>query len=398
MSADVLIVGGGLAAQRCCETLRKGGFGGSISISCAEAHRPYDRPPLSKAVLAGTTPVADVAFRPAAWYEAQGVELLLGRPAAALDLDAHQVTLDDGTLLSYGRLLIATGSEPRHLELLEGRSNVHYLRTADDADRLRGTLHPGTRLLIIGAGFIGQEIAATARGIGAAVTVLEALPAPLGRLLGDEVGGWFAEMHREEGVDLRCSTTAAGIIDGPDGRVVAIATGDGHELGCDEVVVGIGVVPSDSWLYGSGLGGGHAGVEVDHDGRTNNPDVYAAGDVARAFDPRVGAHVRTEHWEAAGRMGAAAGKAMLGLEVPPAPLASFWSDQYGVRIQYLGYAEEADSMTVDGDPALRDFSVLWTRAGEPVAGLLVGRPRALASMRGAITQTFKPIAERNLAP
>ena len=398
MNFEILIAGGGLAAQRCCETLRKGGFEGTIGMACLEALPPYDRPPLSKGVLAGTIPVSDLAFRPGSWYEEQRVALLLGRPAASLEADAHRVSLEDGTVVGYEQLLIATGSHPRRLALLEGRPNVHYVRTTEDTARLRASLGAGTRLLIIGAGFIGMEIAATARGLGAAVTVLEALPSPLGRLLGEEIGDWFAGMHREEGVDIRCSTTAAALVEEPDGRVRAIVTGDGHELGCDEIVVGIGVAPADGWLYGTGLGGAHAGVEVDHEGRTAEPDIYAAGDVARAFDPRVGAHVRTEHWEAAARMGPAAGKAMLGLDVPPPPLASFWSDQYGSRVQYLGYAEEADSMTIDGSTAERNFTVLWTRAGEPVAALLVGRPRALAAMRAAINDTFQPILERNLAP
>lgn len=395
MSASILIAGGGLAAQRCCETLLKDGYDRPISIACGEPRAPYDRPPLSKAVLAGRITVADIAFRPADWYAEQGVELLLGRRATSLDVAAHEVTLDDGTTATYEQLLVATGSEPRRLELFEGRPNVHYMRTADDALRLHATLRSGTRLLIIGAGFIGQEVAATARAMGATVTMLEALPSPLGSLFGDEIGGWFAAMHREEGVDLRCSTTAADIIAADDGRVSAVVTGEGHDIGCDEIVVGVGVVPADAWLYGTGLGGAHVGVEVDQAGRTSAPDVYAAGDVARAFDPRVGAHVRTEHWEAAARLGAAAARAMLGLDVPLAPLASFWSDQYSVRVQYLGYAGEADAMSIDGDPACRDFTVLWTRDGRPVAALLVGRPRAMPAARRAISETFEPILERS---
>ncbi len=398
MSAGILIAGGGLAAQRCCETLLKGGHDRPIRIVCAEPRAPYDRPPLSKAVLAGRITIADVAFRPADWYEEQGVELVLDRRATSLDVAAHEVTIDDGTTTAYEQLLVATGAEPRRLELFEGRPNVHYMRTADDAMRLHATLRPGARLLVIGAGFIGQEVAATARAMGATVTMLEALPSPLSRLFGDEIGGWFAAMHREEGVDVRCSTTAAGIVAGGDGRVSAVATGDGHEVGCDEIVVGVGVVPADGWLYGTGLGGAHVGVEVDQVGRTSAPDLYAAGDVARAYDPRVGAHVRTEHWEAAARLGAAAARAMLGLDVPVAPLAGFWSDQYGVRIQYLGYADEADAMSLDGDPARRDFTALWTRDGLPVAALLVGRPREVPAVRRAINQTFDPILERSPSP
>jgi 3-phenylpropionate/trans-cinnamate dioxygenase ferredoxin reductase subunit len=394
MSAGVLIAGGGLAAQRCCETLRKQGYADPIRVLCAEARAPYDRPPLSKAVLAGTTPSADVAFRPTDWYAAHAVELTLGRAAASLDVPSSVVVLDDGTVVQYEHLLVATGSEPRRLELLAGAANVHYLRTADDADRLHARLGPDVRLVVIGAGFIGQEVAATARGLGATVTVLEALPAPLSGIFGEAIGGWFADTHRRQGVDVHCSTTASHVVTDPAGRVVTLITGEGHEIPCDEVVVGIGVMPSDAWLYGSGLGGGHVGVEVDESGRTSVAGVFAAGDVARPFDPRVGAHVRTEHWESAARLGAAAARSMLGLEAQAAPLASFWSDQYGTRIQYLGYAQEADAMTVDGDPATADCAVTWTRAGEPVAALLIGRPRQMPAARRSIETTFQPILER----
>jgi NADPH-dependent 2,4-dienoyl-CoA reductase/sulfur reductase-like enzyme len=398
MSAGVLIAGGGLAAQRCCEALRKARDERPIRMICAEGHAPYDRPPLSKGVLAGTVEIGEIAFRASDWYEEQRVELLPGRSATALDPGARTVSLDDGAELAYEQLLIATGAVPRRLELLQGHANVHYLRTADDAIRLRHALGPGRRLVVIGAGFIGQEVAATARGLGAEVVMLEALPTPLGRMLGDEIGAWFATLHRDHGVDVRCSTTAAEAVVGADGRVTALITGEGHTIGCDEIVVGIGVMPADEWLYGSGLGGGHVGVEVDVGGRTAAPAVFAAGDVARPFDQRLGAHVRTEHWEAAARQGAGAARAMLGLEVPTPPLASFWSDQYGVRVQYLGYAAEADAVAIEGDSAGPDLRAVWTREGRAVAALLVGRPREMPALRRAIDETFEPIIDRSVTP
>ena len=398
MSAGVLIAGGGLAAQRCCEALRKAGDERPIRVVGAEAHAPYDRPPLSKGVLAGALDTGELSFRPAQWYAEHRVELLLGRSAAALDPTAHALTLDDGTILAYEQLLIATGALPRRLELLDGRANVQYLRTVDDAARLSRAIVPGTRLVVIGAGFIGQEVAATARGLGAEVVMLEALPVPLGRMLGDEIGAWFSALHRDHDVDVRCSTSAVDAVIGADGRVTGLITGEGHAIDCDEIVIGIGVLPADQWLYGSGLGGGHIGVEVDEAGRTATPDVFAAGDVARPFDQRVGAHVRTEHWEAAARLGAAAGRAMLGLDVPAAPLASFWSDQYGVRIQYLGYAAEADAVVIDGDGSGADLRAVWTREDRPVAALLVGRPREMPALRQAIDETFQPIIDRSHTP
>lgn len=386
MKTHIVIAGGGLAAQRAVETLRRNGHEGPVTVLCGEPLRPYDRPPLSKDVLAGDTDAASLTFRPDEWYAEQEIELRLGRHAVGLEPDAHKVVLDDGDELGYDRLLIATGSEARRFELLDGRPNVLSLRTAGDARELRAMLVEGARLVIVGAGFIGMEVAATARKLGVQVTMLEAMPQPLVGLLGEDLGAWFADMHRAEGVDVRCLTTATDIVEGPDGRVDALITGHGDQIDCDAVVVGIGVLPADGWLAGSGLGPG--GVEIDAAGRTAVPDVFAAGDVARPFDERVGARVRSEHWEAAGRQGMSAAKAMLGLDVPPPPIASFWSDQYGMRVQQVGYPHLADGQEEDGDRAARDFTVTWTRGGAPVGGLLVGRPRGLPALRQAVEATF----------
>lgn len=385
-SSHIVIAGGGLAAQRAIETLRRNDHTGPITVICAEPLRPYDRPPLSKGVLAGETEAAELTFRSDDWYRERNVELRLGRHAVGLEPADHRLVLDDGDELAYDRLLVATGSEARRFELLDGRPNVLSLRTASDARELRRRLTPGARLVIVGAGFIGQEVAATARKLGAHVTMLEAMPQPLVGLLGEDLGGWFADLHRAEGVDVRCLTTATSIVEGPGGRVDALVTGHGDQIDCDVVVVGIGVVPADGWLAGTDLGPG--GIEIDAAGRTAVPDVFAAGDVARPFDERVGARVRSEHWEAAGRQGIAAAKSMLDLDVPMPPIASFWSDQYGMRIQQLGYPHLADDRHEDGDRDARDFSVTWTRDGAPVGGLLVGRPRALPALRKAVEATF----------
>ncbi len=379
MSAHIVIAGGGLAAQRCCETLRRAGHRGRITLVCAEPVVPYDRPPLSKGVLAGELDPEALALRPPGWYADHGVELLLGRAAAALHAERHELELCDGGVLGYDRLLIATGAEPRPLPLFDGAPNAHLLRTAADAGRLRDALRPGRRLIVVGAGFIGQEVAATARALGVEVTVLEAMDAPLTGLLGHELGSWFADLHREEGVDLRCGVTAVGTRRDHRGRITGVATADGHTLACDLVLCGIGVTPADGWLAGSGLGGG--GVECDPAGRTALPDVFAAGDVARPYDPLAGAHGRSEHWEAAARKGAAAARAMLGAPDAAAPLSSFWSDQYGLRVQYVGHASLGETFELDGAVTSRDFAAVWRRRSRPVAALLVGRPRALPAMR-----------------
>lgn len=376
----VVIVGGGLAAQRCAETLRRRGYEAPVRIVCAEPEAPYDRPPLSKAVLAGSAADESTAFRAPDWYEEQEVELRLGAPAERLEPEAHRLVLAGGEELRYGKVLIATGGEPRRLPFLAGFENVHYLRTLADARRLRGELRPGTRLAIVGAGFIGQEVAATATGLGAEVTIVEALEVPLAPILGAELGRWFADLHREEGVRLLTGAMLQSA-EGVD-RVERLLLADGTAVECDVVLVGIGTVPATAWLQGSGLG--ERGVEVDNGGRTGVPDVYAAGDASIPYDHRFGAHARTEHWDAAAWQGAAVARAMLGEEPGVPPLPSFWSDQFGVRIQCVGHPHHGEAVLVEGDPADRDFEAVFVRDGHPVAGLTVARPRAIPALRKRI--------------
>jgi len=380
MDPGVLIVGGGLAGQRCAETLRRRGYDGRVRMLCAEREQPYDRPPLSKGVLAGSAAEATTAFRPAGWYAENEVELLLGVRAAGLEAGAHLVFLEAGEPVPYGKLLIASGGEPRRLPFLEGFENVHYLRTLADARRLRTSLAPGARLAIVGAGFIGQEVAATALGLGAEVTMVEAIEVPLAPILGTELGRWFANLHQEEGVRL----LTGALLEGAEGagRVERLRLADGTRIECDAIVVGIGTVPATGWVAGSGLG--ERGVEVDGAGRTAAPDVFAAGDASVPFDHRFGVHARTEHWDAAAWQGAAAARAMLGEEAGTPPLPSFWSDQHGVRIQSVGHPHLGDSVLIEGNPAARDFEAVCVREGRPVAGLAVGRPRSIPALRKRI--------------
>jgi len=388
--AGVLIIGGGLAGQRCAEALRRSGYENSIRIVCAEPDSPYDRPPLSKELLAGSIGAEEVSFRPNWWYMEKQVELLLGCRAQSLNAAERTVILDDGSRLRYGKLLIATGSVARSLPFLEGYGNVHSLRTLADASRLRQELVEGSRLAIVGAGFIGQEVAATARAAGVEVTVIEALPTPLAGILGEEVGSWFADMHRDEGIDMRLSA----MIEGARGKdsVEELLLAGGGRVACDSVLVGVGSAPATGWLRGSGLD--ETGVRTDIAGRTRLPDVYAAGDAAASFDPRFGVHSRTEHWDAASWQGSAVAKAMLGGYPGTPPLPSFWSDQYGLRIQYVGHAHHADGVFFEGDPLERDFVAVFTRNAVPVAGLAVGRPRSVPELRRRIDRGHFPAAPR----
>jgi 3-phenylpropionate/trans-cinnamate dioxygenase ferredoxin reductase subunit len=360
----IVIAGGGLAAQRFTERIRREGWDGPIRIVCDEPVAPYDRPPLSKEFLAehGAEPPL---FRAADWYADNDVELLFGDRAVALHPQTNELELRSGTRLPYDRLLIATGAEPRRIPAAR---DAHYLRSLADAERLRSALRPGVRLAVVGAGFIGQEVAATARKLGAEVTLIEALPAPLMHILGRRVGDWFTGLHREEGVDVRLGAAVESFTPG------RLTLADGGTVEYDELLVGIGVRPATAWVAGSGLD--PAGIQADAAGCTAIPDVFAAGDCT----------VGCEHWEAAAHQAAGAAQAMLGKSPRPAPLAGFWSDLYGLRLNWLGDATAADDVTIEGNTAERDFAATWTSNGKPVAGLLVNRPRGVPELRKLMTE------------
>jgi NADPH-dependent 2,4-dienoyl-CoA reductase/sulfur reductase-like enzyme len=377
----IVIVGGGLAGQRCAEALRRNGSDRAIRVVCAESHRPYDRPPLSKQLLTDTSRDGTLAYRPAEWYATQSVDLLLGVRATGLDPGGRRLSLSDQTELRYAQLLICTGSRPRSLPVLSGYENVSVLRTVDDARGLRDVLATRPRLGVVGAGFIGLELAATARGLGVEVSLLEAAPCPLAGVLGIELGQWFARLHRTEGVDVRTGVTIERV-EG-DGAVRALRLSDGSVVEVDHVVVGVGVEPEVDWLDRSGLDASH-GIAIDGWGRTAIDGVFAAGDAAATFDASAGCHVPGSHWEAAGRQGACVGRVMLGIDPGVQPLTSFWTDQYGMRIQYVGHGRHADSIEIDGDPESRNFTATYRRAGRVIAALLVDRPRALPAVRNLI--------------
>jgi NADPH-dependent 2,4-dienoyl-CoA reductase/sulfur reductase-like enzyme len=372
MSAGVVIVGAGLAGQRCCEALRARGWEGPIRLVGDEEHAPYDRPPLSKGLLAGTTEACEVALRPPGWHAEHGVELVLGVRATGLDPGGREVLLAGGRRLRYDALVVATGGVPRLLPGLRGRANVHVLRTLDDALALRAALAPSVRLAVVGAGLVGLEVAATARALGAAVTVVEAAPAPLAAVLGERIGCWLAEMQRAAGVEVLTGVAVEAVQGGA--RVSALRLGDGRRVACDTVLVAVGMAPATGWLDGCGLPAG--AVAADPEGRTLVPHVYAAGDVRGAG-----------HWEMAARQGATVAATILGVPAPAAPPAAFWSDQHGVRLQFAGTAAGHDRVEVEGDPLAGDACALFHRGGRLVGGLLVGRPRDLPALRRRLEQT-----------
>lgn len=380
MSRGIVIAGGGLAAQRCAETLRRGGYDGRVRMICAEPLRPYDRPPLSKAALAAGHDDDDaLSFRAAGWYDDKWIELMLGATAVGLDARRRSIALADGGIVAYDQLLIATGSRALLPPPLRGLSNVTTLRTLGDARALRGAFAAGGPVVVVGAGFVGQEVAAAARRAGVAVTLVEAMPAPL-LSLGGTMGRWFADLHSAHDVDVVLGRRVVGV-EGA-GRAEAVLLDDGRRLPCAHVVVGVGVAPATAWTAGNGLG--DRGVQVDALGRTAVENVFAAGDAAATFDPVIGEHVPGAHWEAAARQGAAAARAMLGAAAAPAAQASFWSDLYDVRLQVVGRAALADDAAVDGDLDARDFTVTYTRAGAPVAVLLANRPQELPRARALL--------------
>ena len=377
----VVLAGGGLAGQRCAETLRRSGYDGPIRMVCGELHPPYDRPPLSKEALIHGARAGELSYRTAAWYAEHAVDLLLGVAAAGLEPDRRRLRLSAGGSLQYSRLLIATGARPRLLPELSGYDNVSVLRTVEDAERLRAALADRRPLVLIGGGFIGLEIASAARALDVPVTLVEAAPCPLEPMLGRRLGGWFARLHAEEGVDVRTGTGVDRVIGGANVRGLRLTNGAVIEAG--HVVVGIGVTPAVEWLREAGLAPG-AGVPVDAHGRTAVEDVYAAGDAAATFHPGWRRHIPGSHWEAAGRQGARAARLMLGLRPLPAALTSFWTDQYGLRIQFIGHRRPGDELTVDGDVAGRAFTATFSRAGRPAAALLVNQPHRLPAIRSAI--------------
>ncbi|MEU6098665.1 FAD-dependent oxidoreductase [Streptomyces sp. NPDC047079] len=377
-----VIVGGGLAGAKAAETLRAEGFSGRVILICDERDHPYERPPLSKGYLLGKEERESVFVHEPSWYARNDIELHLGQTVDAIDREAKTVRFgDDGTLVRYDKLLLATGAEPRRLDIPgTDLAGVHHLRRLAHAERLKGVLtslgRDNGHLVIAGAGWIGLEVAAAAREYGAEVTVIEPEPTPLHAVLGPELGSLFAELHSEHGVRFRFGVRLTEIV-GQDGVVLAARTDDGDEHPAHDVLAAIGAAPRTGLAEAAGLeiadrahGGG---VVVDERLRTSDPDIYAAGDIASLHHPLFGTRLRVEHWANALNGGPAAARAMLGREVTYDRVPYFFSDQYDVGMEYSGWAPPGsyDQVVLRGDAGKRHFIAFWLKKGRVLAGMNV---------------------------
>jgi len=364
-----VIAGASLAGAKAAETLREEGFEGRVVLVGAERERPYERPPLSKEYLRGEAGREKVYVHGEDFYADQRIELRSGRTAVGLDTTADELVLDDGERLGYDRLLLATGAEPRRIEVpgaeLDG---VVYLRTVEDSDALRERLDRGGTAVVVGAGWIGAEVAASARQKGLDVTVVDPLSVPLERVLGAELGAVYGDIHRDHGVRMLMGTGVEAF-EG-DGAVERVRTSDGQVLECDFVVVGIGVQPRIELATAGGLAVGD-GILVDERLQTSAPGVFAAGDVANAPHPFYGERIRVEHWHNALEQGPAAARSMLGGTTVYDRLPYFFSDQYDVGMEYSGYAGKWDRVVFRGDPASREFIAFWLAGDRVLAGMNV---------------------------
>ena len=385
----IVIVGSSLAGLRAAETLRQQKFDGRIVMVGAEDRAPYDRPPLSKKVLSGEWDAERVVLRKPDDLTALNLEWKLGSPAVGLDTTERVVSLASGESVSFDGLIIATGGVVKRLPNQPSWRGVHTLRTLDDSLALREDLTEGRRVVVIGAGFIGLEVAATARGRGCDVTVLEGLVAPMIRGLGAEMGRNAALVHEDNGVGLRFGVRVSGLVEGEPGVVAGVALESGEVVPADVVLVGIGVAPSTDWLANSGLTI-RDGVVCDRSLNAGVPGVYAAGDVCRWQNDLFDREMRVEHWTTASEQGAAAARNLLAVArgEEPKPFIDvpfFWSDQFTARIQFVGRAEGGENVSiVVGSPEERQFVALYESEGRLVAALGVSRPRQLMPFRKLI--------------
>lgn len=368
----VVIVGGGLAGAKTAEALRVRGFSGGVTLLAAEPHLPYERPPLSKGYLAGDASFDEVIVHPEDWYRDNDIDLRRGTRATAIDATGHRVHLGDAATIGYDKLVLATGAQPRRLRLTgTDAREVHYLRTREDSDAIRSRFGDGRRLVVVGGGWIGLEVAAAARGAGTHVTILEAAELPLLAVLGPELARVFADLHRANGVELRLGARIEAITTEHGAAVGVRLTGD-TTVGADAIVVGVGVAPDLALAEAAGLELDN-GVLVDASLRSSDPDIYAVGDIANHDHPVLGHRVRVEHWATALNQPATAAASLLGDAVTYTDLPYFFSDQYDLGMEYVGHAprDSYDQVVVRGDLAKREFVAFWLADGRIKAAMNV---------------------------
>jgi 3-phenylpropionate/trans-cinnamate dioxygenase ferredoxin reductase subunit len=367
-----VIVGAGLAGAKAAQALREQGFTGSLTLIGDEQNRPYERPPLSKGYLMGTAERDSVFVHDEDFYAQNAIELELGVAATGIDRSGRTVALAGGRIVRYDKLLLATGAQPRELALADAdTAGLYYLRNLEDSDRLRLVFAHGIKLVIIGAGWIGLEVAAAARQAGAAVTVLERAELPLLRILGPEVAAVFADLHRDHGVELRLKTVTARITTA-GGRVCGVELADGTQIAADAVLAAVGVQPRTSLAEQAGLTLDN-GILTDQHLSSSDPDILAVGDVANAYHPVLGTHLRVEHWANALKQPETAAATMLGRDASYTDLPYFFTDQYDLGMEYVGYTEPGgyDELVVRGDLRTREFIAFWVSAGRVRAGMNV---------------------------
>jgi 3-phenylpropionate/trans-cinnamate dioxygenase ferredoxin reductase subunit len=364
-----IIVGASLAGAKAAEELRASGFDGQLLLVGAEAERPYERPPLSKDHLRGESEREKAFVHPEGFYEEHEIELVLGHQASALDAGLNTLTLDDGRALGYDKLLLSTGAEPRRIAVagadLDG---IYYLRTLADSEALQARLRQGGHVAVVGAGWIGSEVAAAARQMGAEVTLIDPLELPNERIFGQEIGWFYRDVHAEHGVQLALGEGVEAF-EG-DAALTAIRTSGGRLIECDFAVVGIGVVPRIELARTAGLEVEN-GVVVDERLQSSAGDVFAAGDVANAWHPFYRRRIRVEHWANALNQGPAAARAMLGEPVSYDRIPYFFSDQYEIGMEYSGFATEWDQVVFRGDRDTAEFIAFWLKDGRVLAGMNV---------------------------
>ncbi|WP_255450458.1 NAD(P)/FAD-dependent oxidoreductase [Skermania sp. ID1734] len=387
----VVIVGAGLAGLRTAEELRRAGFDGEVVLIGNENHLPYDRPPLSKEVIRGEKD--QTTLKPAEFFDDKQIDLRTGVAATGVDAAAKKVRLEDGSSIDFDDLIIATGLRPRRIPGFDDLAGVHVLRSMEEAMAMRAELREGARALVVGAGFIGCELAASFRALRVHVVLVEPQPTPLASVLGEKIGGLIARMHTDEGVDVRCGVGVESLV-GED-RVRAAKLSDGSEVDLDLVVVGIGSVPVTDWLVDSGIelaepsAGG--GVLADERGRTNIDSIWAVGDVA-AWTHTTGKQKRVEHWTNAGDQARVLAKAIVGAEIPSgANVPYFWSDQYDIKIQALGTPSADDTVHLVEDDGRR-FLAYYERDGVFTAVVGGGVPSKVMKLRAKLA-TPTPIAD-----